>query len=102
MSAPILGYFVDLMYKEDLRSETITDRRWNTAEDCIGLIGDDRVFAATWLPLVAAVDDASAVAWLVAGVDPGPYVTDSRTDAMAALDMGATVTGLQFAQPDKT
>jgi hypothetical protein len=100
MSAPTLAYFADLLIDED--GDTCSDGRWLSADERAALIGDTSVIVATFVPLFAAADDAHAIAWLVAGVDPGPYVTGSRAGAMAALDIGATVTGLQFAQPDKT
>jgi hypothetical protein len=96
VNPPILGYFADLLYKEDPHGEPIIDRRWITTAERHDLIGDGRIVAATFVPLIASSGGiVNAVAWLVQS-EPGPYITTSLNAALSAAEQRANVTSLRF------
>ena len=93
----ILAYFADLLCQEAPDAELIIDRRWITAAERLDLIGDGRIIAATFVPLVALGETiVPAVAWLVENFEPGPYVTADLTSALRAAELCARVTSLRF------
>lgn len=94
MNTEILAYFADLLCREDPEGEAIIDRRWITADERHDLIGDGRVVAATFVPLIAGSRD-NAIAWLVR-CTPGPIITSLREEARAHFMAGISVDGLRF------
>lgn len=91
----VLAYFADLLCQEAPDAEMIIDRRWILPEERDWLLIDGRVIAATFVPLEPAFG-VNPVAWLVQGIEPGPYVTSHFASALRATDLRATVTSLRF------
>ena len=92
----ILAYFADLLCQEAPDAELIIDRRWITAAERLDLIGDGRIIAATFVPLVAlGANTDQAIAWFVHAT-PGPFITRSHEEAYAHHEAGINVTSLRF------
>jgi len=89
----VLGYFADLLCQEAPDGETVIDRRWITADERTDLIGDGRVIAATFVPLIAT--QGVGVAWLV-HTEPGPFVTPYVRAAAEYRERGYRVDSLRF------
>lgn len=95
-----LAYFADILYTDGAR-----DEKWLTVDERNDLIGDGRVAAATYIPASRQQCEGwlNAAAWLIENIEPGPFISNSHIAAMAAWQLGGTVTPLQLSvQPVET
>lgn len=83
-----LGYAADIHWRSGDH-----ERAFLTVEERFEHSTDDRMFSATFSPLIACPTQ-HACAWLVDGCAPGPIVTGDRQIALRYLDLGCDVTSL--------
>lgn len=90
----ILAYFADVLYADGVR-----DEKWLTVDERNALIGDSRIAAVTYIPLVRYDGEnwLTATAWLIEQIDPGPFVTTNANAAASAWQLGGKTTPLQYA-----
>lgn len=67
-----------------------------TVDERNDLIGHPGIASATYTPLVPCA--TGAVAWLVEGISPGPFLTPDERAAWSYVEQGATAWGLGLAQ----